>query len=722
MNMWLGLSIGLVVITWALLLRKRKVPLPIPSYFLGGLEGHSTFLGLQRIPWILTLLLCLSFIGTYFLYHPDLLDKITHQPDQTEPQNSYEVKRILWIDPTFSSQRSLDENQITLESLQKELKHPVDLLLKTNFNGNELLYSIQKLSELDVHKIYRYGEGNSYFPLDKPLEKSLLKKLMPSPQWKLIAVTDGQRNTLQNLQNVQEIFQSVEIHLIPRPKSLQGKIAKMDIKLHPEYQQIHERIQEARGPYLTEEVFPTGEKIISINASLNKPSFTICEKNWGPIEINPWRDFIRFLSFYSFDFKGQDCFLKENAPPKIRPYSTWVIPLNPEQKNIVLLHHILPKPETFHEKDHRIYMSLKDEEIKTLALYENKQFTYFEKIDFPPQKENPSYHLNLYKVPKEPIYAMNFNLNSVSLDIIENWVDIWSVLQYPKGYQGIIFHTELEEEPVQLKPNVTAGLYEKEEKIHIFTIPIEERMEDFLSLKEAQKLFSQKKPLKDPDRIWDKMLLLASLTSFFWMMFWVRRRKILISLCLFMMGRSLSLYAQDIYQCQGNLNGYPYFKDQVLRRGTIPLNKLIPECKEGQGLWWTEGEIPLVRHIDKGGLIVMEGIHAPPKALENRSFRWEKVNSNHGLLRSFYLLKELEGCSGPGETWVLNFSKENTSPIPMGIATKVKLLSERSCSYPEMPYRSFMNILYLLFTLNYKTDQSQLPDLLKRLQRFGLEP
>ncbi len=193
--------------------------------------------------------------------------------------------------------------------------------------------------------------------------------------------------------------------------------------------------------------------------------------------------------------------------------------------------------------------------------------------------------------------------------------------------------------------------------------------------------------------------------------------------------------------------GYKTFRDALANRGTIHLSETIQfgSCIPGGAeIWWTDSVDDLdpaflKSHVQAGGIFVLEGastsdgrVKAPIKVprelvkLEEPSvgLRWEQPEKRGLLYRSFYLLQTFDGCTHDG-TLMLTLRKKQTAKSPIGIVTSASFLRKRNdCFKDDTDYRtrSFVNLVYALLTTDYKEDQLQLPELLRRVRNLGLEP
>jgi hypothetical protein len=174
---------------------------------------------------------------------------------------------------------------------------------------------------------------------------------------------------------------------------------------------------------------------------------------------------------------------------------------------------------------------------------------------------------------------------------------------------------------------------------------------------------------------------------------------------------------------------------------TIQFGECVPG---GAEIWWTDSVDDLdpaflKSHVQAGGIFVIEGastsdgrVKAPIKVprelikLEEPSvgLRWEQPEKRGLLYRSFYLLQTFDGCTHDG-TLMLTLRKKQTAKSPIGVVTSASFLRKRNdCFKEDNDYRtrSFVNLIYAFLTTDYKEDQLQLPELLRRVRNLGLEP
>lgn len=196
-------------------------------------------------------------------------------------------------------------------------------------------------------------------------------------------------------------------------------------------------------------------------------------------------------------------------------------------------------------------------------------------------------------------------------------------------------------------------------------------------------------------------------------------------------------------------NRYQQLRSLLLSRGTIvlPSTLLAGRCAPLQSeIWWTNDAMAmqqqvLARHIAMGGVFIVEGQTRDAKegdanALLPRSLfslndpsiglSWERPSRRGMLYRSFYLLHHFDGCLTE-QSFVLSLRKKQNAQAPVGLVTSARFLTNemgRDCFEIDDDFRtrSFINLMYALFSTDYKEDQMQLPELLKRIRRLGIEP
>lgn len=189
--------------------------------------------------------------------------------------------------------------------------------------------------------------------------------------------------------------------------------------------------------------------------------------------------------------------------------------------------------------------------------------------------------------------------------------------------------------------------------------------------------------------------------------------------------------------------GYKIFRETLANRGTIHLSENIQfgSCVPGGAeIWWTDSVDDLdpyflKSHVQAGGVFVVEGsgtsdrrfkIPKELRRLEEPSvgLRWEQPEKRGLLYRSFYLLQTFDGCTHDG-TLMLTLRKKQTAKSPVGLVSSASFLRRQNdCFKADTDYRarSFVNLMYALLTTDYKEDQLQLPELLRRVRNLGLEP
>lgn len=198
-------------------------------------------------------------------------------------------------------------------------------------------------------------------------------------------------------------------------------------------------------------------------------------------------------------------------------------------------------------------------------------------------------------------------------------------------------------------------------------------------------------------------------------------------------------------------NRYQQLRSLLLSRGTIvlPATLLAGRCAPLQSeIWWTNDALSmqqqvLASHIAMGGVFIVEGqpleskegeVNASaslPRSLFSLSdpsigLSWERPSRRGMLYRSFYLLHHFDGCLTE-QSFLLSLRKKQNAQAPVGLVTSARFLTSdmgRDCFEIDDDFRSrsFINLMYALFSTDYKEDQMQLPELLKRIRRLGIEP
>lgn len=133
----------------------------------------------------------------------------------------------------------------------------------------------------------------------------------------------------------------------------------------------------------------------------------------------------------------------------------------------------------------------------------------------------------------------------------------------------------------------------------------------------------------------------------------------------------------------------------------------------------------LIVWIQQGGILIVEGkkqeeifkkIEKHMSLIEKSS--WQNVPLEHELLRSFFLLKSLPACDSDG--WqILEYEKRIAAiHIPFELLKALNSSEPRknTCFFGEERLaQSFINIVMVALTLDYKKDQIHLDEILKRL-------
>ncbi len=142
----------------------------------------------------------------------------------------------------------------------------------------------------------------------------------------------------------------------------------------------------------------------------------------------------------------------------------------------------------------------------------------------------------------------------------------------------------------------------------------------------------------------------------------------------------------------------------------------------------------LAAWLNRGGLLVVQDESFSTEKLENwattvfkapllerRQHRgFKPIGPDHELLRSFHLMEVLPSCASA--SW-LSYEIEGRLAILVIPYQILRVLSDGGYTLPgctlsrEMSVRAFINILMVALTTDYKKDQLQLREILKRLER-----
>jgi hypothetical protein len=148
-----------------------------------------------------------------------------------------------------------------------------------------------------------------------------------------------------------------------------------------------------------------------------------------------------------------------------------------------------------------------------------------------------------------------------------------------------------------------------------------------------------------------------------------------------------------------------------------PELKISADLKDVPWLWLRRGELQsfakkaeLHAWLLKGGLLVMES------AQQLDGLEWQDVALGHELMQSYYLLKQLPTCNEL--PWRVA-SKADGQIVALSIpfAFLDAVLDTPPCEMKKEDLnRSFVNLLMVALTLDYKKDQIHLPEILKRIR------
>ncbi len=139
-------------------------------------------------------------------------------------------------------------------------------------------------------------------------------------------------------------------------------------------------------------------------------------------------------------------------------------------------------------------------------------------------------------------------------------------------------------------------------------------------------------------------------------------------------------------------------------------NKLKPETS-----WW----------LKRGGfMVIMQGVEDTVlnSVFSSIGAKVESVDLNSELMRSYYLLTTLPTCSSVRGDWKVVLFDERISAVIIPYDYLGTLLSYlktgQVCSgiNGKNLTRSFINIMLVSLTTDYKNDQTHLPEILKRLR------
>ncbi len=185
--------------------------------------------------------------------------------------------------------------------------------------------------------------------------------------------------------------------------------------------------------------------------------------------------------------------------------------------------------------------------------------------------------------------------------------------------------------------------------------------------------------------------------------------------------------------------------EEVESRTSVELDKKISNLNFSQikdGWFWIK-DLQSIKSLDKnqfltwlrkGGFIVIENyteisnqaIHQLNQSFANGLYRdgegWSIIPPDHELMRSFYLLDGLPSCAD--QMWYGLTIDQRLAGIAlpfnflerMSDQTRQKSDSCKNMNW-EKGTRTFVNLLMVVLTTDYKMEQIHLPEILKRLRR-----
>ncbi|MCX6119327.1 MAG: DUF4159 domain-containing protein [Proteobacteria bacterium] len=231
----------------------------------------------------------------------------------------------------------------------------------------------------------------------------------------------------------------------------------------------------------------------------------------------------------------------------------------------------------------------------------------------------------------------------------------------------------------------------------------------------------------------------------------VQRNSILLLIAMMFLTSENTLMAQIKFLSIGsnsNVAGsYNRLSQEVQQRTSIDLSPKIEnkskfiENANTEGWMWVQSldkianekgmiDTEVLRWIKRGGLLIIENSKLDDQMLSTftspflkgtfGASTWRSVPQDHELMRSFYLLETLPSCTGKSWKWFPMDGRMAIVHIPYNFSKILQDSPEKpTCEGTgtnEYQIRSFVNLMMVALTTDYKRDQIHLPEILKRLR------
>jgi hypothetical protein len=433
-NQLLLISSLVTLVTLGILFFDRNVPLEskIPSFFLGAKVSRApNRITLSKPPWLLWLLAILATLGFAFVYRG---------PDLTSELEMKGKAALIWVDGTYSAQLARKENSVAVAKIAQDIiamgVEVYGLEVSTVLEKNRVVpkYKIVGLPlRGDVETFLERESNTPVQPFLRPIDGPRLaaevntNHKFSDGSGAFIAISDGQRQTLENLPGLKGLFSSARLIASPVSSVLSGsrleilplellKLWKADLGETQSFQLIDDKktlVPDQARPHLLQDTITlkngAQQKFIVSRdeAAQRLPLLTGCANQVpGPLDLDPFSDIRTLAQFFKAPFRLEFCtesngISEQSAsvnPWKYRSSTVWVVPADDEVLNTLENRSEFWIPAGFHEKsDVLVYVA------------NAKQMAAEGKLSLVPvQLDSEGYPVPLYLMPTPPEGELSF--------------------------------------------------------------------------------------------------------------------------------------------------------------------------------------------------------------------------------------------------------------------------------------------------------------------------
>lgn len=378
MTLLILLSTCVSLVTLGILLFNRSIPFDrrIPSAFLGGLSARAPLrLRVTTPPWLAWLCVLIGTLGAGLAYVPPAQN--SHQPQGGQAA-------LLWVDTTLSAQLSRHESSARAGEISGRISglgmriFGLEETLQWQQGAPVIQYALVPIQTGPaIEDFLKRQFERPPSPFARPLVSDELSKILQASSefadgnGLFVAITDAQRETLQNLSVLKPFFSGARLVTTPMASTLLGSLeeiipaelfglwgeqASLGASEFALFDAQKSHIPRQARPGLTRESFASGEKNLAFishergeggkkgneqgpGAWRLLPMITGCASQLsGPLELDSFADLKAFAQFFDAPLRLEHCREEsgevsprsEPDPWKYRPQTIWVVQVTEE--------------------------------------------------------------------------------------------------------------------------------------------------------------------------------------------------------------------------------------------------------------------------------------------------------------------------------------------------------------------------------------------------------